>query len=97
MDELNNTAETTGASAAYAGEDVEVEYTTIESDISVETEQTSGLTEITFEPTNFVDNLHYMGTGMLGIFIVIGLIWFVTFALNKLFSGKKKDETSDEQ
>ena len=42
-----------------------------------------------FEPMNFIDNLSYMGTGMLGIFIVIGLIWFTTFALNKLFSSKK--------
>ncbi len=44
--------------------------------------------EITFEPQNFVTNLTYMGTGMLGIFIVIGAIWLVTLALNKLFSSK---------
>lgn len=45
-----------------------------------------------FEPMNFVNNLSYMGLGMLGIFIVIGLIWFTTFMLNKVFSGKKKDD-----
>ena len=44
-----------------------------------------------FEPTNFITNLSYMGLGMLGIFIVIGLIMVVTFALNKIFS-KKNDE-----
>ena len=27
-----------------------------------------------FEPMNFVENLRYMGLGMLGIFIVIGVI-----------------------
>lgn len=45
-----------------------------------------------FEPMNFVKNLSYMGVGMLGIFIVIGLIWIVTFFLNKIFSGKKDGE-----
>lgn len=45
-----------------------------------------------FEPMNFVNNLFYMGLGMLGIFIVIGLIWFTTFMLNKVFSGKKNDD-----
>ena len=44
-----------------------------------------------FEPMNFVNNLSYMGFGMLGIFVVIGLIWFTTFAINKAFSGKKDD------
>ncbi len=48
--------------------------------------------EIMFEPLNFVSNLSYMGMGMLGIFIVIGVIWGVTVALNKLFSKKPKDE-----
>lgn len=38
-----------------------------------------------FEPGNFVDNLQYMGIGMLGIFVVIGVIMGVTVALNKLF------------
>ena len=38
-----------------------------------------------FEPQNFVDNLSYMGLGMLGIFIVIGVIMGVTVVLNKIF------------
>ena len=45
-----------------------------------------------FEPTNFIKNLSYMGIGMLGIFIVIGLIMIVTTILNKFFSRKKDDE-----
>lgn len=37
---------------------------------------------------NFVTNLKYMGLGMLGIFVVIGIIALVTAALN-YFTGKK--------
>ncbi len=38
---------------------------------------------------NFVDNLPYMGKGMVGILIVMGVIILVTMLLNKIFSGKK--------
>ncbi len=41
-----------------------------------------------FEPLNFVRNLKYMGTGMLSIFIVIGVIALITVALNKVFKEK---------
>ena len=37
---------------------------------------------------NFVENLPYMGKGMLGILIVMGAIILVTMLLNKVFSGK---------
>ena len=43
-----------------------------------------------FEPMNFVENLSYMGKGMLGILIVMGAIILVTVVLNKIFSNKKK-------
>lgn len=43
-----------------------------------------------FEPTNFVGNLYYMGVGMVGIFIVIGIIVLATVLLNKIFSDKSK-------
>lgn len=45
------------------------------------------------EVQNFVDNLEYMGIGMLGIFIVIGLIIAVTMILNAVTSGKKDDKS----
>ena len=32
---------------------------------------------------NFVDNLYYMGVGMLGIFAVIGVIILITMLMNK--------------
>lgn len=39
-----------------------------------------------FEPMNFVYSLKYMGMGMLGIFVVIGVIILATYLLNKIFS-----------
>ncbi len=50
------------------------------------------LSGIEFNPGNFVTNLGYMGTGMIGIFIVIAIIMAITTVLNKAFSRKKKDE-----
>ncbi len=39
---------------------------------------------------NFVENLPYMGKGMLGILIVMGAIILVTMLLNKVFAADKK-------
>ena len=36
-----------------------------------------------FNPMNFVSNMKYMGLGMIGIFVVIGIIVGVVVALNK--------------
>lgn len=44
---------------------------------------------IKFELDNFVENLPYMGKGMLGILIVMGAIILTTVILNKVFSSKK--------
>ena len=41
-----------------------------------------------FNPKNFIDNLGYMGSGMLGIFVVIGIIVTITYILNA--TSKKK-------
>ncbi|MBO5790190.1 MAG: oxaloacetate decarboxylase [Clostridia bacterium] len=41
-----------------------------------------------FKPIEFVNNLKYMGLGMLGIFIVMGAIIGVTYLLNKAFASK---------
>lgn len=49
-----------------------------------------------FEPMHFVENLRYMGLGMLGIFIVIGVIMLLTMLLNKLTEDRSHDG-SDEQ
>ena len=41
-------------------------------------------------PMNFLNNMHYMGTGMISIFVVIGIIIIVTYLVNKLTSLKKQ-------
>lgn len=45
-----------------------------------------------FNPHAFIDNLYCMFFGMLGIFVVIGIIIAITYLLNYIFSGKKKDK-----
>ncbi len=40
-----------------------------------------------FQPEAFVSNLKYMGIGMLGVFIIIGIIIAATYAINK-FTNK---------
>lgn len=52
-------------------------------------EVTNAEAKIEFHPENFVENLSYMGQGMLGIFIVIGIIALVTVVLSKI--SNKKD------
>ena len=44
---------------------------------------------INFNPSAFVDNLIYMGAGMFSIFVVIGVVIAVVYALN--FFTKKKN------
>lgn len=45
-----------------------------------------------FEPLNFVENLQYMGIGMLVIFVIIGVIILTTALISKLFSQKNGGE-----
>lgn len=42
-----------------------------------------------FNAKNFISNLKYMLSGMIAIFIVIGVIIICTVLINKIFSGKK--------
>ncbi|MBQ7045631.1 MAG: oxaloacetate decarboxylase [Clostridia bacterium] len=42
-----------------------------------------------FNPMNFITNLSYMLKGMIGIFVVIGVIILITVLLNKFTGGKK--------
>jgi len=37
--------------------------------------------------SKFIENLPYMGKGMLGILIVMGLIILITMLLNKVFKS----------
>lgn len=47
--------------------------------------------EVTFNPAGFLTHIGKMGFGMIGIFIVIGIIAVITYALNKISTGKKKE------
>jgi Na+-transporting methylmalonyl-CoA/oxaloacetate decarboxylase gamma subunit len=42
-----------------------------------------------FNLSNFVENLKYMGIGMLGVFIIVGILIASTYAIGK-FTNKKK-------
>ncbi|MBO5767237.1 MAG: hypothetical protein J6R45_05350 [Clostridia bacterium] len=45
--------------------------------------------DLDWHPANAVANLKYMGLGMLGIFVVVGVVMGITYALNAI-TGKKK-------
>ena len=47
---------------------------------------TNAAVNIEFNPMAFVENLQYMGVGMLVIFAVIGIIILATKLVNYLFS-----------
>ncbi len=50
---------------------------------------------IDINPMNFINNLYYMGMGMLGIIIVMGVLIGITTLLNKIFSKPKKKDKED--
>lgn len=37
-----------------------------------------------FEPVQFVNNLKYMGTGMLGVFMIVGIIILATYVISRI-------------
>ena len=43
-------------------------------------------------PGRFIESLVTLGKGMLGIMVVMGIIILTTMILNKLTSGKKKED-----
>jgi hypothetical protein len=57
--------------------------------------------DIIFDPSGFVKGLEYMGLGLLGTFVIIGIIIGVTMAFNnisnKLAEKKKAQEENNEQ
>ncbi len=50
---------------------------------------------ISFNPMAFIDNLYYMGMGMLGIIIVMAVLIGITTLLNKVFSKISKKDKED--
>ena len=45
-----------------------------------------------FEPIQFVNYLKYMGIGMLGVFIIVGIIIAATYAIGKLTVPGENDK-----
>ena len=48
-----------------------------------------------FSPISFIDNLVYMGVGMLGVFMIVGIIMGATYLVGYLTSklpGKSDNE-----
>ena len=41
-----------------------------------------------FNPMNFVENLKYMGIGLVGVFMIIGIIIGATYAIAKFTAPK---------
>lgn len=39
-----------------------------------------------FDPIQFVNYLKYMGVGMLGVFLIVGIIMFATYIISKTSS-----------
>lgn len=50
---------------------------------------------ITFRGNSWQQTLPALVIGMLGIFLVIGIIILATYALNKFFSRKKDEDSED--
>ena len=44
-----------------------------------------------FNPINFITNLKYMGIGLVGVFIIIGIIIAATYLTTKFTAPKNKD------
>ena len=45
-----------------------------------------------FNPMKFVEFLKYMGVGMLGVFIIIGIIILATYAIGKMTSNQEEEQ-----
>lgn len=52
-----------------------------------------------FEPINFINNLKYMGVGMLGVFIIVGVIIASTYIIGAVTAkiAKNKANKEDEE
>ena len=44
-----------------------------------------------FEPIRFIENLQYMGIGMLGVFIIVGIIMSAVYVI-----GSMKNKETEE-
>ena len=69
-------------------EEVVIAEVTTEENVAV-TEESTGI-NLEFDPSGFTRNADKMGLGMLGIFVVIGIIIIVTSLLSKIKTKEDK-------
>ncbi len=81
-------AETADLTETAAVTDTETEEATE----AVTDSETEATINFDFQPNQFVINLKYMAAGMVGIFLVIGVIILTILILGKLTAPKNKDE-----
>ena len=43
-----------------------------------------------FEPIKFIESLKYMGIGMIGVFMIVGIIIAATYAIGHITTGGDK-------
>ena len=48
-----------------------------------------------FKPENFVSGLKWMGIGMLGVFLIVGIIMVATYIIGAVSSSASKKDGSD--
>jgi hypothetical protein len=48
------------------------------------------MTDLIFEPLRFIENLKYMGVGMIGVFLIISVIIGATYAINRFCNKESK-------
>ncbi len=48
-----------------------------------------------FNPMNFINNLKYMGIGMLGVFMIVAIIMAATYAIMHFTTKKKKIDSKE--
>lgn len=53
--------------------------------------------KINFSPSTLVDALKFMGIGLVCIFLVVGVIAFGVWVLNKVTKKKKNEEPEEEE
>lgn len=53
--------------------------------------------DLIFKPMEFINNLVYMGIGMLGIFIIIAVIMVATYLIGHFTAKKPKNKDKNDQ
>lgn len=52
---------------------------------------------MSFNPSAFVENLKYMGIGMLGVFMIIGIIIIATYAIGHFTTSRTAKMHPDDE